>query len=299
MNLNWRKEILKTNKASQSAQQVAILRAAHLYVDGEPKILEDNFALLFIGKEYEELFKTNAEMFQAPQAKVVRSLTLCRSRIAEDLLIESLEQDTRQYVILGSGLDSFAFRRPDLKNKVRIFEVDHPASLQFKIQRLEKNKIKFPDNLSLIPVDFEEQTLSAEFEKSDYNPGIPTFYSWLGVTQFISEESVFETLKFVATSSPGSQIVFQYCLPDETLNAEEFQQRTWARQRAEEIGEPWKSTFYPENLVTKLKEFGFTQIEDIDQSKAERYLQSYFLNRTDDLKLTFGKGGTALMRAVV
>jgi len=290
---------LKTYKASQSAQQVAILRAAHLYVDGEPKILEDNFALLFIGKQFEELFKTNTEMFQTPQAKVVRSLTLCRSRITEDLLIESLEQGIQQFVILGSGLDSFAFRRPDLKNKLRVFEVDHPASLQFKNQRLEKENIGLPENLSLIPVDFEKQTLSAEFEKSDYNPGIPTFYSWLGVTQFISERSVFDTLKFVATSSPGSQVVFQYCLPDETLNAEELQQRIWARQRAEEIGEPWKSTFRQEHLVSKLNEFGFTQIEDIDQSKAEKYLQPYFLNRTDDLELTFGKGGTALMRAVV
>ena len=290
---------METNKASQSARLVAISRAAHLYVDGNPKILEDDFALMFIGKEFEGLFKSNKEMFQAPQAKVVRSLTLCRSRIAEDLLIKSLEQGIQQYVILGSGLDSFAFRRPDLKNKLRIFEVDHPASLQFKIDLLEKENISVPDNLSLVPVDFESQKLTTELEKNNFVNNIPTFYSWLGVTQFISEDSVFDTLKFVSTSSPGSQIVFQYCLPDETLDSEELQQRTWARQKGEEIGEPWKSTFLPELLKSKLNEFGFSKIEDIDKKKAEKYLQQYFVNRTDDLELTFGKGGTALMKAVV
>ncbi len=291
---------METDRPSESAQFMAVLRAAHLFIDGEPKILEDRFALSFIGNDYEIIFQTNGDVFQTPQAKNVRSLTLCRSRITEDLLDEAVNRGVQQYVILGAGLDSFAFRRIDISDQLHVFEIDHPKSQQWKRESLQKAGINKPDNLSFIPVDFEKQTLSVEMIQGGYNIDVPSFFSWLGVTPFLSEEAIFATLDYVATSAaPGSEIVFQYCLPDSMLDEEGQKQRAFARQRGEEIGEPWKSTFKQDYLITKLKELGFSKVENIDQKKAENRLHKYFINRNDGLEIVFEKIGTALMRAKI
>ncbi len=288
---------METDRPSESAVYMAILRAAHLYIDGEPKILEDRFAILFIGNKYETIFQKSKDFFQTSQAKIVRSLTLCRSRITENLLDEAINRGVQQYIILGAGLDSFAFRRLDISNKLQIFEIDHPKSQQWKRKSLQKAGIIKPDNLSLIPVDFEKQSLPVEMIQGGYNPDAPSFFSWLGVTQFLSEEAVFATLDYVAKSAaPGSEIVFQYCLPDSSLNEEEQKQRAFARQKGDEIGEPWKSTFNRDYLISKLKELGFNKVENIDQKAAESHLSEYFLNRDDGLELFFGNS-TALMSA--
>ena len=291
---------MESDRPSESAHIVAVLRAAHLFIDDEPKIFTDQFALIFIGSEYESIFEESKEFFQTPQAKIVRSLTLCRSRYTEDLLSESIQRGVRQYVILGAGLDSFAFRQTEKTKKVQIFEIDHPASQKWKQKRLEDAKIPIPKNLFFVPIDFEHQSLAEGMSKSGYDGSVPSFFSWLGVTQFISKEAVFATLNWVATSATaGSEIVFQYCLPDSMLNEEEQKQRAFARQKGEDIGEPWKSTFEPDFLISRLKKIGFDHVENIDKLKAESYLQRYFLDRTDGLEPPFGKGGTSLMRARV
>jgi methyltransferase (TIGR00027 family) len=118
-----------------------------------------------------------------------------RQRYTEDELDKALARGVGQYVILGAGLDSFIYRRPDLAAGLRVFEVDHPATQQWKRARLRELHLNLPSNLTFIPLDFEQQTLADGLRAGGHQPELPTFFSWLGVTQYLTEEAVFETLR--------------------------------------------------------------------------------------------------------
>ena len=129
-----------------------------------------------------------------------------RQRYTEDELGKALERGVGQYVILGAGLDSFAYRRPDLAGVVRVFEVDHPATQQWKRARLQELNITPPSNLTFVPVDFEQQTLAEGLRAGGHRPELPTFVSWLGVTTYLTEAAVFETLRYVASLAPAARL---------------------------------------------------------------------------------------------
>ena len=130
-----------------------------------------------------------------------------------------------QYVMLGAGLESFAYRRLDLGSRLHVFEVDHPATQQWKRARLQELHVALPRNLTFVSVDFERQTLANELRAGGHRSELPTFVSWLGVTPYLTEAAVFETLRYVASFAPGSEIVFQYLPPASRLNAKDQQLR--------------------------------------------------------------------------
>ncbi len=291
---------MEPDKPSISATINSTLKAAHLILDDEPKIFEDRFALSFIGQDFKSFFINNKEVYQTPQMKFIRSMILCRSRYTEDLLYEAISRGVKQYVILGAGLDSFAFQNANLSDRLQVFEVDHPASQRWKHERIELAGISLPKNLSFIPIDFERQSLEDGMAQGGYIPDDPTFFSWLGVTYYIPEDAVFDTLHYVATSAaPNSEIVFDYIFPESMLSEEELQQAKSTKKSLSKLGEPIISTFRPEYMVAKLKETGFDQIDEIDRNKVENYTKNYFLNRNDGLILAFGMKGTAIIRARV
>ena len=125
-----------------------------------------------------------------------------RQRYTEDELDKAVERGVAQYVILGAGLDSFAYRRPDLAGVVRVFEVDHPATQQWKRARVQALALPPPNNLTFVPIDFEQQALADELRAGGHRSELPTFVSWLGVTMYLTEEAVFETLRYVASLEP-------------------------------------------------------------------------------------------------
>ncbi len=288
------REKMEPDKPSATALAVSMQRAAHLILDGEPKIFEDQFALPFIGQQSESSFKS----LQTPEAKFTRSCILCRSRYAEDLLYKAISRGVKQYVILGAGLDSFAYQNKNLSDKLRIFEVDHPASQEWKRKRIEEAGISLPENVCFVPIDFELQSLEEGMAQGGYIPDDPTFFSWLGVTYYLTEDAVFNTLQYVATSAaPDSEIVFEYVLPDSMLSEEVLAMFKNSRHVFGGFGEPWISTFSPDYMASKLNEIGFDLIEEIDRKKVNAYNQKYFLKRTDGLLPTFEIIGMPLIRA--
>ena len=128
-----------------------------------------------------------------------------RSRYTEDELSKALARGIKQYVILGAGLDSFAYRRRDLADVLRVFEVDHPATQQWKRVRLQELGIELPPNLTFIPINFEQQTVTAALQAGGYWPEEPAFFSWLGVIGYLTEEATFKTLREVVAAAPGSE----------------------------------------------------------------------------------------------
>ena len=284
---------MEEGQPSATAIGAARMRAAHLLLDDDPKIFQDPLALSLSGAESAAALHATYEAMQAaiarrstPEyaqafARYARANMTMRQRYTEEALGQALERGVAQYVILGAGLDSFAYRRRDLGAVVRVFEVDHPATQQWKRARLRELHIALPSNLTFVPLDFEQHTLADGLHAGGRRPELSTFVSWLGVTHYLTEEAVFTTLRYVASLAPGSEIVFQYFLPEALFDDENRRLLALWKARRASVGEPVLSQFEPTTLATRMRECGFTQVWDVGPEVLDA---RYFAGRTDGLR---------------
>jgi methyltransferase (TIGR00027 family) len=256
----------------------AMIRAAHLLWDDAPAIFQDPLALGLSGVESPGASQATRRTMQDNYAGV-----LVRQRYAEDELATAVNRGVGQYVMLGAGLDSFAYRRPDLATILRVFEVDHPATQQWKRARLRELDVHLPSNLTFIPLDFERHTLADGLRAGGHRPELPTFFSWLGVTHYLTAEAVFTTLRYVASLAPGREIVFQYFLPEALFDDENRHLLVLWKARRASVGEPVLSQFEPTTLATRVQEFGFTQVWDVGPEALDA---RYFPVRTYGLRVS-------------
>lgn len=281
---------LEAGSPSATAQSTAVHRAAHQILD-DPRILDDPLALRIIGPENESALRSNPNQFN--KGRSLRAFLVLRSRYAEDLLAQAVQRGVSQYVILGAGLDSFPYRNPYPKARLKVFEVDHPATQIWKRQRLSRTGIAVPDSLVFAPVDFERQTLADGLSQAGFLAHKPAFFSWLGVVIYLTKPAVTKTLEFVASLPRESEIVFDYSPPPSGMN---FYQRIGHDRNAKavaDLGEPWITYFESPELADELRRLGFKQIEDFGPEEAN---QRYFQGRSDGLRIN----GTAhLMKARV
>lgn len=251
---------MKQDRPSFTALRVAMGRAAHQLFD-KPLLLEDPLALRVIGPQSAQEIRTHRERFDDRFARHLRAFIVARSRLAEDTLHEALKQGVLQYVVLGAGLDTFAYRNP--YPELRVFEVDHPTTQTWKRRQLISSDIPLPESLTFVPIDFETQTLGERLRASGFRDDEPACFSWLGVTMYLTQDAVVTTLKFVTRRPAGSSIVFDYAVSPWTLT---FVRRMVVRgilQRVAAIGEPWKTFFDPETFTAELRALGFAHVEDL------------------------------------
>jgi methyltransferase (TIGR00027 family) len=275
---------------SSTARRAAMLRAAHQILDN-PKVLDDPMALRIIGTEGESWLRSNLERLQ--EARFLRAFIVARSRYAEDELAEAIQRGTRQYVILGAGLETFPYRNPYAESRLHVYEVDHPATQSWKRKRLLEAGITIPNSLTFVPVDFERQTLADGLSQTGFKANQPVFFSFLGVIIYLTREAVMDTFGFVASLPPGSEIVFDCPVPTSSLSEAQELAREARADRMAAIGEPWRTYFDPPSLASDLRQMGFKQIEDLGPEAANK---RYFEDRTDGLRLA---GGGHLMKARV
>jgi methyltransferase (TIGR00027 family) len=262
-----------------SALRVAILRAAHQLLD-VPVVFEDAFALRILGAVEEKSLRNDPMRYNTPRLKGLRASVVVRSRLAEEEWARSKQCGVRQFVILGAGLDTFAYRNQD-HDSSRIFEVDLPATQKWKRDCLRLAGIEEPTSLTFAPVDFERSTLAEGLTAARFSDDEPVFFSWLGVTMYLEEDSVIDTLRFVGSLRPKSGIVFDYGVLPALLSPVERSSMAFLAGRAAEHGEPWKTYFDPSVLVGTLRSMGFDEVEELGATELnERYL----LGRTDGLR---------------
>jgi methyltransferase (TIGR00027 family) len=201
-------------------------------------------------------------------------ITLGRSRYTEDCLAEALARGATQYVLLGAGLDSYAYRRAYLRavgwvdpaaDELQIFELDHPVTQAIKTERFARLGLPEPANLHSLAVDFTQGRLADAFQRSSYDPRQVSFFNWLGVSYYLTREVVLETLRgLAALAAPGSQVVFDY-LDREAFIPEKATQRMRQMQwMAAQIGEPLKSGFGDDELAEELTRLGLRLEETLD-----------------------------------
>ena len=284
-------------QAGLSAMVMAYARAYHATHD-LPKIFDDFLAdSLFTPEEHTQTDQAWAGLLQytAPElaatnpdpatalAWVVQlgsgPLTLARSRYTEDSLEQAIHEGVRQYIILGAGLDTFAYRRPDLSDRLQVLELDHPTTQAIKLDRVTAAGWDHPSNLHFVPVDFTKESLSDALERSPYDPTQLSFFSWLGVSFYLTREVVFDTLQSLASGAArGSTIVFDYLDADAFIPekvSKRVQQMQWM---AAQLGEPMKAGFDPLALSADLDRIGLRLEENLDPATIEA---RYFQGRSD------------------
>jgi methyltransferase (TIGR00027 family) len=284
---------VEEGKPSATAVMCAMVRAVHLLWDQPPKIFEDTLALQLSGCGSEAGLKAQIDQLKAEAARstnpdfalmLLRSMTaqvVMRSRYLEDQVDQAVRRGVTQYVILGAGLDSFAYRRSDLAKVLHVFEVDHPSTQAWKRARLKAAGVELPSNLTLVPVDFEKESLIDNLRMSGYHTDAPGFFSWLGVTMYLSHDSIFGTLRTVAALAPGTEIIFEYSVPKDSVDEMTQKMLAVALMAAQARGEPQQSFFEPSEIAEQVRKIGFAEVTDFgpDEAKAR-----YFGNRIDGLE---------------
>jgi methyltransferase (TIGR00027 family) len=192
------------------------------------------------------------------------AIVLARARYAEDLLEQAVRQGVKQYVILGAGMDTFAWRRPDLAARLQVFEVDHPATQAHKRQRLREVGLEEPANLHFVPVDFSRDNLAAALGRAAYDPQAPTFFSWLGVTYYLPRDAVLTTWRAVtAVAPPGSAVIFDYLETDAFVPGKAARRVAILLEIVERVGEPMITGFAPATLAADLAPLGLSLQENL------------------------------------
>jgi len=262
---------------SRTALSVALRRAAHQLHDS-PVVFADPIAVAILGATYaEELGRTPLRL-DRPFSIALRAFLVARSRYAEDNLRRAVASGVDQYVLLGAGLDTFAYRNPYAK--LRVFEVDHPATQQWKRELLQRNGIAIPDSLTYAPVDFERQSLSTQLRTAGFNYGAPAFFAWLGVVPYLTLEAFRATLGFISAQPAGSGLTLDYGQPRDALPIIERLAHDSLASRVERAGEPFRLFFTPPEIAAELSRFH--SLEDLGAAEVNA---RYFSERSDQLAI--------------
>jgi len=265
---------VEDGKPSQTAQMVAMLRARHFLHEPEPKILRDGLAQTLGGAEtpahvdgylgqIQQAFTGLSDSDTA--AKFLRQLehSVCvRQRLLEEELAVAKRNGAAQFIVLGAGLDSTAYRARELCEGLKVFEVDHPASQKWKRERLAQSGIDLPDNLEFLPFDFENTTLAEALDKGGVAQDAVTVFSWMGVHMYLPDEAVKATLAVPGSFPTGSVLVMDFIQPEyDTATSEEVNSVADLSKIVSGMSEPFKSKYSVKELADRFTGAGFSSSE--------------------------------------
>lgn len=272
--------IIHAGEPSRSALRVAALRAVHQLLD-DPIVFDDVLALPILGSQTEAALREDPFQLNDPMSRGLRAALVVRSKLAEDELSRAVKAGVKQYVVLGAGLDTFAFRNSQVNQGIHVYEVDHPSTQTWKKTMLESARVDIPDSVTFVGVDFEKDTLAEELRRAGFCADRPAYFSWLGVTVYLSRQAISETLKYVSSLPKESAITFDYRVEPSLLNPIERMLGEHIGKIIAEQGEPWKSHFEPQALQTELQRMGFGSTLDFGPDELNA---RYLARRKDGLR---------------
>ncbi|HEX3743464.1 MAG TPA: class I SAM-dependent methyltransferase [Bryobacteraceae bacterium] len=249
---------METGQPSRTAWGAAFHRAAHQVLD-PVRIFEDPLAIAILGQDTAGIARL---AFERDSDTRMRAFIAVRTRFAEDALAAACDRGTTQLVVLGAGLDTYAYRGA-MRERLRIWEVDHPATQAWKRGCLSAAGIALPANLTFASVDFEHETLADGLAAAGFDPSAQTFFTWLGVVPYLTREAIWSTLDFIAKLPGGAGVVFDYADPPDSLSAELRAAHERRAARVAQLGEAFRSSFEPEELRAGLVAAGFREVENL------------------------------------
>ena len=262
--------------------RVALRRAAHQLYD-RPLVFRDPLAVAILGEEYRGEIERTPRRLDRPFSVALRAFLVARSRFAEDTLESGFADGITQYVLLGAGLDTFAYRNPF--PGLRVFEVDHPATQAWKRGLLVRGGIAEPDSVRYVPFDFEIHSLSERLAASGFDRGRPALFAWLGVVPYVTLEAFRATLQFISQMQRGTCLVMDYGQPREVLSPPEQLAHDSLAARVQLSGEPFRLFLTTEQMRAELA--AFKSVEDLGSTEINAL---YFKDREDHLKVRGAAG---------
>lgn len=262
------------NKSSITALMSSFGRAFHTENEEHP-VFEDHLAKkLMTAEEYAavqgyilegaQFFEPDIDPVKQGSTELLRRIVnvhiapspLCRAAYTEQALKAAALTGAKQYVMLGAGMDTFAFREKEFLAKNIVFEVDHPLTQADKRERIARAGWTVPDNLTFVPGDFTKDNLTECLITAGFDPSVKSFFSWLGVTYYLSAEAIDTMLTALSRlCADGSTIVFDY--PDENFFDAREKRVQNTIMMAKAGGEPMQSAFSYKELEKLLEKHGF------------------------------------------
>lgn len=268
--------------ASITAMGAAYMRAAHQLLDAPPLVLDDPLSLRLLGEDATASVRAAAEQHRRPEMRNQRARVALRSRFAEDCLAAAVARGVVQYLILGAGYDTFAYRTPAWATGLRVIEVDHPASQHEKRVRLAAAGIHVPATVTYVGAELERQSLADALGQGSVRLDLPTCCAWLGVTMYLPEAAVDDTFRAFAACPPESEIVYTFEQPPGAVTPAPGELATEAAAAAAaRFGEPWQTFLTPADLTAKLRVVGYGAVGFLSAAEADA---RYFHGRTDGLR---------------
>lgn len=257
-----------SKRPSKTAELVAAARAVHNLHD-QPVLLDDPYAIQLCGRFWQTIGNSSILTWIVRNIAMRRQVMLIhfiviRALYGERQLAIAAQRGVRQYVIIGAGYDSFAFRRQDLARDMKIFELDMPATQAEKRRRMKKSGIPEPESVVYVSSDLNEESLEDVLIRHGYDSSQPAFFSWFGVTYYLPSDTVQETLNLVSQrAAPGSSIAFDYICDIEEVPDEHKELRHFLGDFVARRGEPWISDMSPTNMESQLLHQGFAEIHHL------------------------------------
>jgi methyltransferase (TIGR00027 family) len=263
---------VKEDRSSDTALGASVIRTVHQLLDDRPLILDDPVSPKLLAMETIEAIRANPDRHRKLQARGLRSHIVLRSRYAEDRLQEAVQHGVLQFINVGAGFDTFAFRQPMWARELQIIEVDHPASQQAKLAYFANRGLLAPANTRFVPLDLEKGNLLTCLVHNGVDLNKSTFFACLGVLAYLTPAAVRKVLEDTACLSEGSSIVLAFAPKDS--NGKESE----AAERAAQYGEPWLMYFTTEEMEGLLKTSGFSSVEFLSPETAAGL---YYKGRSD------------------
>jgi methyltransferase (TIGR00027 family) len=265
---------------SMTALTAAAARAAHLLVDAEPLIFSDPLAATLLGDQAGPLLGYHRTHGSHDVLAVARATVVTRGRFTEERLAAAARRGTNQYLILGAGLDSFAWRSP-LAARVRVIEADHPATQRWKQARLAEAGLPALGEVGYAGADLEAGALDAALAAAGFDDSRPALISWLGVTMYLTPDALTGTLAVLSRCADGTELVAEYFVPDHLRDDLGRRYAELVAPFAAEQGEPWRTCLRPQEMAGLLAKHGFAVVANVPQKDT---VPGRLWNRADALR---------------
>jgi methyltransferase (TIGR00027 family) len=263
---------------SRTAMFAAVSRGLFRLETASPWVLDDGLALVLVGPVWQQLRDQFDPLFPGPARREARAAVCTRSRYAEDRLAAGA---FGQYVILGAGLDSFAWRRPDLLGSLTVFEVDHPASQAWKLERVRDLGLPLSDSQVFVPADFEAEPVQDALGAAGFDWAQPAMFCWTGVAPYLTAQAIESTLRTIAAAAPGSEVVFSYRAEDSVLDDVGTEYARTYTPIAASVGEPLQPGWPVSEIERLISRCGLKVVDHPARVDLQR---RYFAGRADGLR---------------
>lgn len=268
------------------AEGIAMHRAAESMLPEDERICYDPYAFRFINPEILKFAAAHPAEAEAKLEEMEERLPglsnsiRARVRYFDEFIEKSCNDRLEQLVILGAGFDTRAYRLAGLKRNVRVFEVDHPDTLFFKMEKIREIFGDLPNHVVYVPIDFEFEDLGDKLRANDYSPDQKTLFVLEGLTMYLPQKAVDETLEFIVHNAGiGSAILFDYYPVSVVDGSSDREIAKNIRNFTQMVGEPLQFGIPDGDVVRTLTEYGFSRVRNVT---SDEYKNLFFHGKNAD-----------------